>query len=239
MIKTSPQPFNPGELADEEIVRRVCGGEAELFELLLRRHNQRIYRAVCAVLQNRDEAEDVMQQAYVSAFRNLRQFEGRAAFSTWMTRIALREAFARNRKLVAMPQPPSALRQEERVRSLPQPGPDPEQRVVTSDLMNHVEAEVAALPEAYRSVFMLREIEGLSTEETAECLDLSVDVVKTRLHRARGMLRDALFRRVGVGLHSTFTFGALRCDRLVARVMSEIPSGCPPSADTVVTLKPT
>ena len=104
----------------------------------------------------------------------------------------------------------------------PEPGPDPESRAVTSELMQHVEAEMAALPETYRAVLLLREVEGLSTDETAACLDVSADVVKTRLHRARVMLRDAFYARAGVALHATFTFGAQRCDRLVARVMSEL-----------------
>ena len=98
---------------------------------------------------------------------------------------------------------------------------NPEERAVAADLMQHVEAEVAALPEAYRSVFLLREVEGLSTEETAACLEVSAEVVKTRLHRARKMLRNALYR-AGAGLQSIFSFGAQRCDRVVAKVMEEI-----------------
>ena len=205
----------PVEISDEEVVRRVVAGERELFELLLRRYNQRIYRAVRAVLRNPDDVEDVMQQAYVSAYRHLHQFEGRASFATWLTKIALREAGARNKKTVS-------LWGENTMNELPEPSPDPEARAVAADLMQHVEAEVAALPEAYRSVLLLREVEGLSTEETAACLELSTDVVKTRLHRARTMLRDALYRRAGVGLQSIFTFGSQRCDRVVGRVMDEI-----------------
>jgi RNA polymerase sigma-70 factor (ECF subfamily) len=212
----------PAEITDEEIVRRVVAGERELFELLLRRYNQRIYRAVRAVLRNPDDAEDVMQQAYVSAYRSLQQFEGRSGFATWMTKIALREAVARSRKTVAALHVVPELRGDDTMNDFPEPGPDPEARAVAADLMQHVEAEVAALPEAYRSVLLLREVEGLSTEETAACLELSTDVVKTRLHRARAMLRDALYRRAGAGLKSAFEFGAQRCDRVVARVMDEI-----------------
>ncbi|HEU5163648.1 MAG TPA: RNA polymerase sigma factor [Thermoanaerobaculia bacterium] len=211
-------PF-PAEIPDEEVVRRVIAGERELFELLVRRHNQRVYRSVRAVLRNPDEAEDAMQQAYVDAYRHLHQFEGRSAFSTWLTRIAIREAFARNRKTTPLTR---AVDGDEMMSDFPEPGPDPEERAVTSDLLEHVEAEVAALPETYRSVLLLREVEGLSTEETAECLEISADVVKTRLHRARGMLRDALYRRAGAGLQSIFSFGNARCDRVVARVMEEI-----------------
>lgn len=221
-MTAEPVSALPVELSDEEIVRRVVAGERELFELLLRRYNQRVYRAVRAVLRNAEDAEDVMQQAYVSAYRALHQFEGRAAFPTWLTKIAMREAAARNRKTVAFLHAVPELAGEDTMNHIPEPGPDPEARAVTADLMQHVEAEVAALPEAYRSVLLLREVEGLSTEETAACLDLSTDVVKTRLHRARTMLRDALYRRAGLGLQTIFTFGAHRCDRVVARVMDEI-----------------
>lgn len=215
-------PSTPSEISDEEVVRRVVAGERELFELVLRRYNQRIYRAVRATVRNPDDTEDVMQQAYVNAYRALHQFEGRSSFATWMTRIAVREAIARNKKtnslLHMVPEPHGATR----MRELPEPGPDPEARAVAADLMQHVEAEVAALPEAYRTVLMLREVEGLSTEETAACLEVSVEVVKTRLHRARTMLRDALYRRAGLRLQSIFSFGSSHCDRLVARVMQQV-----------------
>jgi RNA polymerase sigma-70 factor (ECF subfamily) len=217
-----PKAVLPAEVTDEEIVRRVVAGERELFELLMRRYNQRVYRAVRAVLRNRDDTEDVMQQAYVSAYRALHQFEGRSAFATWLTKIALRQAAARNKKTVALLHLVPELGVEDTMNDFPEPGPDPEARAVAADLMQHVETEVAALPETYRSVLLLREVEGLSTEETAACLELSTDVVKTRLHRARTMLRDALYRRAGVGLQTIFTFGAQRCDRVVARVMEEI-----------------
>ena len=219
-MSAEPVVALPAEISDEEIVRRVVSGERELFELLLRRYNQRIYRAVRAVLRNPDDVEDVMQQAYVSAYRHLHQFEGRSAFATWLTKIALREAAARNRKSVALLHLVSDG--ENTMNDVAEPGPDPETRAVAADLMQHVEAEVAALPEAYRSVLLLREVEGLSTEQTAECLELSTDVVKTRLHRARTMLRDALYERAGLGLQTIFSFGAQRCDRVVARVMDEI-----------------
>jgi len=214
-MTADPAVALPAEITDEEIVRCVVAGERELFELLLRRYNQRIYRAVRAVLRNPDDVEDVMQQAYINAYRYLGQFEGRSAFATWLTKIAIREAAARNRKSVS-------LAGEDMIIDFPEPGPNPEARAVAADLMQHVEAEVAALPEAYRSVLLLREVEGLSTEETAACLEVSTDVVKTRLHRARTMLRDALYQRAGLGLHTIFSFGAQRCDRVVARVMDEI-----------------
>jgi RNA polymerase sigma-70 factor (ECF subfamily) len=217
-----PAVSPPIEISDEEVVRRVVAGERELFELLLRRYNQRIYRAVRALLRNPDEVEDVMQQAYVNAYRFLHQFEGRSSFATWMTRIAMREAVAKNKKTVSLLRLVQETEGEHAMNDIREPSPDPETRAVAADLMQHVEAEVAALPEAYRSVLLLREVEGLSTEETAECLEVSEDVVKTRLHRARMMLRDALYRRAGTGLQSIFSFGSSRCDRVVAKVMEEI-----------------
>ena len=215
-------PPAPVEISDDEVVRRVVAGERELFELLLRRYNQRVYRAVRAVLRNPNDTEDVMQQAYVNAYRHLHQFEGRASFPTWMTAIAIREASARNRRTLSHLQLVPGLQGEDIMSDVREPGPDPEERAVAADLMQHVEAEVAALPETYRSVLLLREVEGLSTEETAECLELTTDVVKTRLHRARTMLRDALYRRAGAGLQNIFSFGAQRCDRVVAKVMEQI-----------------
>ena len=221
-MTAEPVPLASHEISDEDVVRRVVAGERELFELLLRRYNQRVYRAVRAILRNPDDVEDVMQQAYINAYRHLHQFEGRAGFATWMTKIAMREAFARNRKQGAHLQVVPDTHGENTMSEFPDLGPDPEERAVATDLMQHVEAEVAALPEAYRSVLLLREVEGLSTDETAECLEVSADVVKTRLHRARTMLRENLYRRAGAGMQTIFTFGASRCDRVVARTMEEI-----------------
>lgn len=221
-MATIPAVAIPNQLPDEEIVRRVAAGERDLFEILLRRHNQRIYRAVRGILRNESEVEDVMQQTYINAYRHLDQFEGHAAFATWLTKIALREAIAKNKKAVSTLHVISDAYGEDAMNDFAEPSATPEDRAVAADLMQHVEAEVAALPDAYRSVLLLREVEGLNTEETAACLDISVDLVKQRLHRARAMLRDALYRRAGVGLQTIFTFGSVRCDRVVARVMDQI-----------------
>jgi RNA polymerase sigma-70 factor, ECF subfamily len=218
-----PQPSSSDALSDADIVARVVAGETALFELILRRYNQRIYRTVRGIVRDESEAEDVMQQAYVNAFANLRQFAGRSSLSTWLTRIAINEALARVR--------PRALRiaddfGEEALaqimEQIEETSPDPEQQAATSQLSRFVEAEIAALPERYRCVILLREVEGLSTAETAECLGLAEDAVKTRLHRARAALRDNLYRRAGLTFDSLFTFGQSRCDVLVATVMARI-----------------
>jgi RNA polymerase sigma-70 factor (ECF subfamily) len=211
---------NPsGSLTDSEIVRRILGGEPALFEELMRRYNQRIYRTVRSIVAGDPDAEDVMQQAYLSAYTHLAQFEERASFPTWLTRIAVNEALARIRpRRLAM-----AVSQEERaLERMESPRPGPEHNLLASELKNAVESEVAALPPSYRSVLVLREIEGLSTAEAAACLGVGEDVIKTRLHRARTILRDNLYRRAGLSFESLFTFGSERCDRLVKRVMSEM-----------------
>lgn len=214
-----PEPVQREQLTDSEVVRRVLAGETALFEILMRRYNQRVYRAVRSIVRNEHEAEDVMQQAYVNAYTHLNQFAERAQFSTWLTRIAINEAYARVR--------PRALRvindiDETIMNEIEASTPNPEEQAVASELKTAVEHEIARLPESYRSVLMLREVEGLSTAETAECLDVSEDLVKQRLHRARTTLRDNLYKRAGLTLEGTFTFGQSRCDRLVENVMAKI-----------------
>jgi RNA polymerase sigma-70 factor (ECF subfamily) len=205
-------------LSDEEIVRRVVAGDVALFEMLIRRHNQRIYRAVRAVLRDDELVEDVMQQAYLNAYQHLPQFAGNARFSTWLTRIAVNEALGRRRKRYRL-----VDEGDEELMSLADPDArDPEQQASASELRDVLEREVAALPDTFRTVLVLRDVEGLSTAETAASLDISEDLVKQRLRRARGVLRDQLYRRAGVTLQSIFTFGNARCDRLVAVVMEEI-----------------
>jgi RNA polymerase sigma-70 factor (ECF subfamily) len=207
------------QLTDEEIVARIVNGDRALFEILMRRHNQRIYRAVRAVLHEDEGAEDVMQEAYLSAYQHLHQFEGRAKFSTWLTRIAVNSAIARRAK-----QKGNVMNDADKdsLLALESIAPDPEQETLTKELREVMEREVAALPDSFRTTFVLREVEGLTTTETADILGISEDLVKTRLHRARTTLRDRLYRRAGVTLDSLFSFGNSRCDAVVAAVMARL-----------------
>jgi len=202
-------------LSDADIVKRVREGDRALFEILMRRHNQRIYRAARAVVSE-NEVEDVMQQAYINAFTHLNQFQERAQFSTWLTRIALNEAFSRRRK--ARPVEDG----EEIMDTITSPQPDPERQAYTEELRHVLEEAVDALPETYRAVFMLRDVEGLSTQETGDGLGLGEEAVKTRLHRARAMMRREVTARIGEVANGTFQFHAPRCDRVVAAVMARI-----------------
>jgi RNA polymerase sigma-70 factor (ECF subfamily) len=214
-MTTVPIPSLRDQLTDEELVSRIVAGDHALFEIVMRRYNQRIYRAVRAVLGSEEEVEDVMQQAYLNAYRSLHQFAGRAQFSTWLTRIAVNEAIARRAK-----RQPFSGGDDAMIQLVESSAPDPEQETFASELRDVMQRQVAALPDAFRAVLMLRDVEGLTTGETAECLGISEDLVKQRLHRARTLLRDNLYRRAGVTLETLFAFGNSRCDRVVAAVMA-------------------
>ena len=206
-------------ISDEEIVARVIKGETPLFEVLMRRHNERVYRAARAILRDDHEAEDVMQEAYVNAYAHLGQFDGRAKFSTWLTKIAVYEALARARR--------QGLYEPLDDHSLetfmpPTSSPDPEQQTLGRELAALIESAVDRLGDGYREVFMLRQIEGMSTAETAQVLGVSEDVVKTRFSRARHALQQDLLDRTGAAAGSAFTFGQARCDRVVEAVLARI-----------------
>jgi len=216
-------------LTDADIVRRVRAGDSALFEVLMRRHNQRVYRVARAVLKDEADVEDVMQQAYINAFTHLDQFEERSQFSTWLTRIVLHEAFDRRRKAQRSESraPVESYLDDDRgdfMDRFESPIADPERQAYAQELTRVLEAAVDMLPDTYRMVFMLRDIEGLSTSETGEGLGLGAEAVKTRLHRARAMIRRAVTAQIGEVAPGTFQFHAPRCDRVVAAVLAEISS---------------
>ena len=205
-------------LSDEEIVRRVVDGEKALYEVLMRRHNRKLYRAVRSILKDEDEVEGVMQQAYVSAFFHLDRFRGASSFSTWLLRIALHEAYARLRRSRLFVETGT----EDFMTRTPSKERNPEQRASDHELGALLEEVIDRLPPMYRTVFVLREIEGLGTIETAECLGLSAENVKVRLHRARARLRDEITARVGTAADNVLAFDAVRCDRVATAVLASI-----------------
>ena len=207
----------PSSLTDAEIVQRVRAGDRGLFEILMRRHNQRVYRTIRAVLKDEAEVEDAMQQAYINAFRHLHQFEERAKFSTWLTRIALNEAFHRRKSWQNDRKDDQSV-----MDTITSPAADPERQAYSEELRRVLESAVDTLPDGYRAVFMLRDVEGLSTAEAAEGLGLSDEAVKTRLHRARAMIRRAVTAELGQAATQSFQFHAVRCDRVVAAVLAKI-----------------
>ena len=208
---------------DDEIVRRVLEGDLPLYELLMRRHNQRVYRAIRSILRDDSECEDVMQEAYVRAYEHLHQFEGRAQFSTWLTRIAVNEALRR-----------LAARGRMDPLDMPFDGEDdpmlltvtdartPELHASRAEAAALLEQAILALPQAYRAVLMLRDVEEMSTAETAEALSLTESNVKVRLHRAHDLLREELYARAGATAPQAFGFHAVRCDRVVGAVLERL-----------------
>ncbi len=211
-------------LTDEELVQRIRGGETGLFELVMRRYNQRLYRAARAIVKDDALAEDVMQEAYLRAFAHLDQFGGQARFSTWLTRIAIHEALARVRRgrhLADL----DLVSEEEHLSMSPMHSPpqDPEHQAYRRELRELLESSIETLPGALRAAYVLRDVEGLSTAEAAECLEISEDALKTRLSRARALLRDELYARAGTAAEEAFSFQASRCDTVVAAVMERIP----------------
>jgi len=207
-------------LSDEEIVNRVVDGQTALYEVLMRRHNERVYRAARSIVRDEDEAEDVMQQAYVNAYVNLRQFDRRAKFSTWLTKIAINEALGRARKRGRYDAVDFTEEENQAVER--QPSNNPEHEAFAGELRTLLEASIDELPDGLREVFMLREVDGLNTAETADCLGVSEDVVKTRLSRSRAALRNQLAERAGILAPDAFRFQQPRCDRIVAAVFARI-----------------
>jgi RNA polymerase sigma-70 factor (ECF subfamily) len=211
-----------GELSDEAVVTRVLAGEHALFELIMRRHNQRLFRVARAIVRDDDEAEDAVQQAYIAAYERLAQFAGAARFSTWLTRIAIHTALARLRRARQRAEVTSGREQEEVMRKVPSPSESPEEQLSRRELTALLERAIDELPDLYRVVVMMRQVQQLSTAETAECLEVSEDVVKVRLHRGTAMLRQSMAARMETMAGDTFAFLGERCDRIVAAVMRAI-----------------
>lgn len=205
--------------SDEAIVSRVSAGETRLFEILVRRHNQRLFRTARAITGNDAEAEDVMQEAYVRAFSALSGFRGESRFSTWLTRICVHEALGRRRKsqrYEPLDEPHEAAMDRDHQ------GPTPEQDATGSELASWLERALDGVPDTYRAVFVLRTIEDLSVAETAECLSIPEDTVKTRLFRARAILQRELLQHAETKRSGVYSFMGERCDRMVAAVLRRI-----------------
>jgi RNA polymerase sigma-70 factor (ECF subfamily) len=209
----------PSPLSDDELIEQIRAGHRELFEHLMRRHNARVYRAARAILHDEAEAEDVMQDAYVRAYEHLAEFEGRSKFSTWVTRIAVNEALLRVRRGKRFD--PLDTHTEEPSMSAPS-STSPEQQASDVEMRAVLEKAVSQLPDEFRSVFVLRAVEGMSGAETAECLGIGEETVKTRLHRARGRLQEMLLVSIEPVVPTLYDFHLSRCDRVVAGVLARI-----------------
>jgi RNA polymerase sigma-70 factor, ECF subfamily len=211
-----------GPLDDAELVRRIRSGETALFELVMRRYNQRLFRVLRALLRDEAEAEDVLQDAYVRAYAHLGQLEQPERLASWLTHIAVHEAKARLRRRGRF-----ADVKEGPLRAVPSPSSDPEQETLGKQLQRVLISAIDDLPVGYRTVFVLRDVEGMSTAEVSESLCVSEQAVKMRLHRARAALRQVLFDRVGAAALPPFAFAGDRCDRIVAGVLARLELAAP------------
>lgn len=213
----------PSQMTDMEIVKRVLGGEKALFEILLRRNNQTLYRVIRSYLKDDDDVQDAMQEAYLKAYDKLQQFHGAAAFSTWLIRIGINEALLRIRsekKIRPLYSKEDDLQSEKILQFPDYTQMNPENKIIQKETRILIEKAIDLLPPRYRTVYMLKEVEGLAIGEIAACLNLSDNNVKVRLHRAKNMLKDSLYD-FSAGA-DVFEFGTGRCDRLVQSVMSRI-----------------
>ena len=209
------------ELPDERIVALVRAGERDGFEILMRRHNQRVYRAVRAFLRDEAEVEDVMQQAYLRAFLHLDQLAEGTKIATWLVRIAVNLAIDRLRSRRRLSEA-SLSDEESGSDGVVSAARSPESELGDRELAKLLEEALAELPEIYRGVFVLREVEGMTTEEVGEALGISETSVKVRLHRAKNRLKKRLLARAGRAAVDVYAFHAPRCDRVVAAVLASI-----------------
>jgi RNA polymerase sigma-70 factor, ECF subfamily len=219
------EPDTLSEAALTDLLRRR---HAPAFKLVVQRHNRRLYRVARAILNDDAEAEDVVQEAYVRALTNLDRFEGKANVSTWLTRIVINEALGRRRTRRPMVELAAVdgmrVEEDEMARTMTQNLADdgPERAAARAELRRLIERAVDQLPESFRLVFVLRAVEGLSIEETAGHLGIPAATVKTRFHRARNLLQDALDDAVADVLKGAFPFAGRRCEEMTSSVLARM-----------------
>jgi len=219
-------------LGDAQLVQLALQRDSGAFRLIMRRHNRRLYRVARAVTRDDNEAEDVVQEAYCLAFANLSRFRGDSSLASWLTRIALNEALGRLRRrrpTVELSTLDAESQDEMRIISFPltTANADPERAVAQREIRRLMERAIDDLPETFRMVFVMREIEELSVEETADFLGIPQATVKTRLHRARRLLRQTLDEQLGPTFADAFPFEGMRCARMADRVLERLGPSSP------------
>jgi RNA polymerase sigma-70 factor, ECF subfamily len=216
----------PAALNDAELVRRTLARDADAFREIMQRHNRRLYRIARGVLRNSTDAEDAVQDAYVSAFTHLASYRGESTLATWLSRIVMNEALGRlrrRRSTVEFPTVEPAKIEAEIIQfPLSTSNGDPERTMAQRQILQLVEQATDNLPETYRLVFVTRVIEGMSVEETSDLLGIKPETVKTRLHRARQLVRDQLNKQIGPVLMDAFPFAGRRCERMTEAVMQRL-----------------
>ncbi|HEX2828519.1 MAG TPA: RNA polymerase sigma factor [Burkholderiales bacterium] len=218
---------------DLEIARRIAAGDTTAMTLLMRQCNRKLFRAARSILDDDAEAEDALQEAYVTAYVEMKTFRGASKLTTWLTRIVINEALGRLRKkkrqaeVLAFspgrldPAPQEDASMERSIEA------SPEDHASRAELRAVLERKIGELPIAFRTVFMMRELEEMTVEETAECLGIPEATVRTRLFRARALLRESLAREIDVATGDAFAFAGARCDRIVATVLDRLRAANP------------
>jgi RNA polymerase sigma-70 factor (ECF subfamily) len=214
-------------LSDADLAGRVATHDHQAFEALMRRHNGRLFRVARAILKDEADAEDALQDAYLDAYRHIGDFRAEAQLATWLTRIVVNRALMRLRRQrrdgLVVPFRPEGLddsHREDAVRD--DKTESPSAATLRSEIRRILERRIDELPAAYRTVFVMREVEEMSVEETARCLSIPASTVRTRLFRARALLRASLSRDVDMATDSVFAFAGARCDRIVATVLARV-----------------
>jgi RNA polymerase sigma-70 factor, ECF subfamily len=222
-MPVSPAKQAAEKLDDESLVERARGRDEAAVRAITQRYNRRLFRVARSILRDDAEAEDVVQETYVRAITGLEHFRGDAAFGTWITRIAMNEALGRlrRRRPTVDWETYGENRSQAEIIDFPLSAisSDPERTMAQGEIREVLERVIDELPDAFRAVFVARVVEGMSVEETADLFGLQAETVKTRLHRARNLLRDALDKRLGPALTSTFPFDGRRCERMTESVV--------------------
>lgn len=228
MAMTAPALPQPSAVAadDVELARRIASRDTDAFERLMRQNNRRLFRVARAILRSDADAEDALQDAYLAAYRAIGGFRGGSTLTTWLTRIVINEAYARLRKSARAPVVSLEGTHDmsddtpQHVGSAPPAGP--EDATMQAEMRRLLERHIDALPEQFRTAFMLREVEELSVEEAAACLGVPEATVRSRTFRARALLRASLAREIDMATVDAFAFAGARCDRIVATVLNRI-----------------
>jgi RNA polymerase sigma factor (sigma-70 family) len=208
---------------DLELATAAAGGDALAFELIVRRHNRLLFRTARGVVPDDAGAQDVVQETWLRAFAKLDTFRGESALGTWLARMAINLAISSQRRQGRLVQLQDKDPTDQAMDLPNQPAQEsPDASAERGEMRSLLQASIEGLPAIYRSVFMLRAVEDMSVEETAFCLGVSADVVKTRFLRARALLREELATRIETGAHDTFAFAGARCDAVLAHVMGEL-----------------
>jgi RNA polymerase sigma-70 factor (ECF subfamily) len=210
---------------DRAMAIRVTAGDAGAFESLMRQYNRRLYRLARATLRDRTEAEDVLQDAYIRAYQSIGSFRGDASLGTWLSRLVLNECFARMRRTVrrenVVPMV-SGSRHAESTRMIIDESDSPDREAGRVQMRELLERKVDALPEDFRTVFVLRSVEELSVDETAETLGIPEETVRSRHFRAKNLLKASLVAEMDLAEPNLFEFGGDLCDHLVAKLLKKL-----------------